>query len=54
MDVKKEVKTAGRTLSLFEAFYARKAPMTLTQLAAARDALELLGGAAIQPATAVG
>lgn len=38
MDVKKDVKTAGRTLSLFEAFYHRKAPMTLTQLASALDA----------------
>jgi len=38
MDVKKDVKTAGRTLSLFEAFYLRKAPMTLTQLATALDA----------------
>jgi DNA-binding IclR family transcriptional regulator len=38
MDVKKDVKTAGRTLSLFEAFYQRKAPMTLTQLATALDA----------------
>jgi len=38
MDVKKDVKTAGRTLSLFEAFCQRKAPMTLTQLAAALDA----------------
>jgi DNA-binding IclR family transcriptional regulator len=38
MDVKKDVKTAGRTLSLFEAFYNRKAPMTLTQLASALDA----------------
>ncbi len=38
MDVKKDVKTAGRTLSLFEAFYQRKAPMTLTQLAAALEA----------------
>ncbi len=35
MDVKKDVKTAGRTLSLFEAFYHRKTPMTLTQLASA-------------------
>lgn len=38
MNVKKDVKTAGRTLSLFEAFFQRKAPMTLTQLAAALDA----------------
>ena len=38
MDVKKDVKTAGRTLKLFEAFYQRKAPMTLTQLATALDA----------------
>ncbi len=38
MDVKKDVKTAGRTLSLFEAFYHRKTPMTLTQLANALDA----------------
>ena len=38
MDVKKDVKTAGRTLSLFEAFYHSKAPMTLTQLATALDA----------------
>ena len=38
MDVKKDVKTAGRTLSLFEAFYQRKAPMTLTQLAGALNA----------------
>ena len=35
MDVKKDVKTAGRTLSLFEAFFHHKAPMTLTQLAGA-------------------
>lgn len=38
MDVKKDVKTAGRTLRLFEAFYQRKTPLTLTQLAAALDA----------------
>lgn len=38
MNVKKEVKTAGRTLRLFEAFAQRKAPMTLSQLAVALDA----------------
>ncbi|MBM3558769.1 MAG: helix-turn-helix domain-containing protein, partial [Alphaproteobacteria bacterium] len=34
MNVNRDVKTAGRTLALFEAFRRTRAPMTLTRLAA--------------------